>query len=108
MRDGIEPTTMRIARIIVWLGLSAALLSYLRWGTELVSMTAYFKVRRSVPSIWKTFYRGLPDIANGTVLDIVYATALAVVIVGVLALLWLALIPGAGEISPADDEYSPE
>lgn len=104
MRDGIEPNTMRTARIVIWLALSVALLSYLRWGSEIVSTTRFLQTRRSAPSIWNTFYRGLPEIANGAVLDIVYSTALAAVIVGTLALIWLALIPGEDEATQSDVE----
>lgn len=104
MRDGIEPARLRTARIIVWVVLGAAFLSYLRWGSELISRTSFFQIRRSVPSIWNSFYQGLPEIANRTLLDVVYSIALATVIVGALTLIWLASVPSEDEVVQNDHE----
>lgn len=89
------PTTDRgfVARLLVWLALSASLLGYMRWGTELTSVTSFYFIRRSVPEIWNAFYQGLPDIGNARALDAMYWGSIVVVVSGVLVLLWLALEP---------------
>ena len=97
MRERIERNNLLMARVIIWAALSALLLWYLRWGSELVSVTSYYHIRRSVPYIWNAFHKGLPEIGNETALDIVYWACLAVAVVGVLALFWLALMPSHKE-----------
>jgi hypothetical protein len=82
-----------IARLLVWAVLSAALLGYIRWGSELTAVTSFFFIRRSVPEIWNSFHEGLPEIGNARALEAVYWTSIAALIVGVLALMWLALAP---------------
>jgi hypothetical protein len=81
------------ARLLVWLALSAALLGYIGWGRETTSITSFFFIRRSVRDIWGYFYEGLPDIGNARALDTVYWVSIGVALVGVLALIWLALEP---------------
>jgi hypothetical protein len=88
-----------VARLLVWLALSVALLGYIRWGSELTSVTSFYFIRRSVPEIWGAFYDGLPEIGNARALDAVYWVSIVALIVGVLALVWLALTP-----EPADGE----
>lgn len=82
-----------VAQVIVWLALSGSLLAYIRWGTERTAVTSFYFVRRSVPGIWGYFLDGLPEIGNARVLDVIFWSAIAALIVGVLALLWLALEP---------------
>lgn len=86
-----------VARLLVWVALSAALLGYIRWGSELTSVTSFFFIRRSVPEIWNSFHDGLPEIGNARALDAVYWSSIAAFIVGVLALLWIALAPEPAE-----------
>jgi len=90
-----KPTLDRsfTARLLVWLALSAALFGYIRWGSELTSVTSFYFIRRSVPEIWGAFHEGLPEIGNARALDAIYWASIAGLIVGVLALLWLALEP---------------
>jgi hypothetical protein len=97
MRERFKANNLLTARVITWVALSALLLWYLRWGSELVSVTSYYHIRRSVPYIWNAFHEGLPEIGNETALDFVYWACLAVAVVGVLALFWLALTPSDKE-----------
>lgn len=97
MRERFKRNDLFYARVVVWAALSVLLLWYLRWGSEVVSITAYFHIRRSTPYIWNAFHGGLPDIGNGTALDVVYWSCLAVTVLGVLALFWLALTPSDKE-----------
>ena len=89
-----------IARLLVWAALSAALLGYIRWGSELTAVTSFYFIRRSVPEIWGKFHGGLPEIGNAQALDAVYWISIAALTVGVLALLWLALAPEPIEPEP--------
>ena len=86
-----------VARLLVWVALSAALLGYIRWGSELTSVTSFYFIRRSVPEIWEYFHDGLPEIGNARALDAVYWTSIVAFIVGALALLWIALAPEPAE-----------
>ncbi len=104
MGDASEITRANASRIIVWAALSALLLGYVRWGSEVVSITSFYHVRRSVPSIWRAFRRGLPDVASGTAMNVVYAVSLGILLVGVLALVWLALDPAEDDAVPAHEE----
>jgi hypothetical protein len=97
MRRRYERNDLLIARVLIWAALSALLLWYLRWGSELVAVTPYYHIRRSVPYIWNAFHEGLPEIGNETALDGVYWACLAVALIGVLALFWLALTPSEKE-----------
>ena len=85
------------ARLLIWLALSAALLGYIRWGSELTAVTSFYFIRRSVPEIWGAFYDGLPEIGNARALDGIYWVSIVTLIIGVLALVWLALTPEAAE-----------
>ncbi|MFT4037364.1 MAG: hypothetical protein QM692_04225 [Thermomicrobiales bacterium] len=107
MRDRFHPSHLLTARIIVWAALSAIFLWYLRWGSETVSITSYYHIRRSVPYIWNAFHDGLPDAGNQTLLDIVYWGAIAASVLGVIALLWLALIPSEKESAKPETEQRP-
>ncbi len=89
-----------VARLLVWLALSASLLGYVRWGTELTSVTSFYFIRRSVPEIWGYFHKGLPEIGNSGALDAVYWASIGTVLIGVLAMLWLALEPEPVETEP--------
>lgn len=82
-----------VARFLVWLALSASLLGYMRWGSEITAVTSFYFIRRSVPEIWNAFYRGLPEIGNARALDAMYWGSIVVAVAGVLVLLWLALEP---------------
>jgi len=93
----LQADSVFVARLLVWGALSAALLGYVRWGSELTSVTSFYFIRRSVPEIWGYFHDGLPEIGNGRALDAVYWTSIAAFIVGVLALIWIALAPEATE-----------
>jgi hypothetical protein len=104
MRDRFVPSNLLTARVLVWAGLSALFLWYLHWGSEIISITAYYHIRRSVPYIWDSFHSGLPDIGNSTMLDIVYWAALGASVAGVLALFWLALTPSAKEAAEPETE----
>ncbi|HET9661579.1 MAG TPA: hypothetical protein VFP05_14685 [Thermomicrobiales bacterium] len=105
MRQRFERNHLLTARVLIWAALSALLLWYLRWGSELVAITPYYHIRRSAPYIWNAFHKGLPDIGNETALDIVYWSSITVVVVGVLALFWLALTPSDKEaVEPADEQ----
>ena len=104
MRDRFVPSNLLTARVLVWAGLSVLFLWYLRWGSEIISLTSYYHMRRSVPSIWNAFHSGLPEIGNSTMLDIVYWAAMGASVVGVLALFWLALIPSANEVAEPETE----
>lgn len=86
---GLNP----MARVLVWAALSGALLVWLRWGSVLVEITYYYRIRRSVPYVWNKFHHGLPDAGSPRALDVLYWSAIIVMIAGVLALLWLALAP---------------
>lgn len=92
-----QPSRLLTARVLVWAALSALLLWYVHWGSELVSFTSYYHVRRSVPAIWDAFNSGLPEAGNQSLLDIVYWVAIATSVLGVLALLWQTLIPSERE-----------
>jgi hypothetical protein len=107
MRQRLERNDLLTARVLIWAALSALVLWYVRWGSELVAITPYYHIRRSVPYIWNAFHKGLPDIGNGTALDIVYWTCIAVVVVGVLALFWLALTPSDKEAAEPTHEQPP-
>jgi hypothetical protein len=107
MRERFTSNNLLLARVIIWAALSVLLLWYLRWGSELVSVTSYYHIRRSVPYIWNAFHEGLPEIGNETALDIVYWSCLAATVVGVLALFWLALTPSEKESAdPAAEQPS--
>ena len=93
MRDRLHLDPSRAGRILVWAALSGVLLWWVRWGSELVAITSYYRIRRSVPYIWNTFYEELPEVGNSTALDAIYWLAIVVMVAGVLALLWLALAP---------------
>ncbi len=84
-----------VARLLVWLALTVSILGYIRWGSELTSVTSFYFIRRSVPDIWGYFFKGLPEIGNPRALEAVYWGSISVLLVGVLALLWLALAPEA-------------
>ncbi len=107
MRERIEQHTLLTARVIIWTALSVLLLGYLRWGTELVSITTYYHIRRSVPYIWNSFHSGLPEIGNARALDVVYWACLGGTVLGVLALFWLALIPSDKESGEPPAEQPP-
>jgi hypothetical protein len=107
VRDRFKPGHLLTARVLVWAGLSVLLLWYLRWGSESVSITSYYHIRRSVPYIRNAFHEGLPQIGNETMLDIVYWAAIATSVIGVLALLWLALTPSARESAEPESELPP-
>ena len=107
MRDRFVPTNLLIARLLVWAGLSALFLWYLRWGSEIISLTSYYHMRQSVPYVWDAFHSELPDIGNSTMLDVVYWVAIGTSVVGVLALFWLALVPSAREAADPDGEQPP-
>lgn len=104
MRERFAQSHLLIARVVVWGALSALLLWYLRWGSEIISITSYYRIRRSVPSIWSEFHDGLPEAGNQTLLDIVYWAAIAATVLGVLALLWLALLPSEKESADPEVE----
>ncbi|MEZ4507484.1 MAG: hypothetical protein R2848_16940 [Thermomicrobiales bacterium] len=70
--------------VLVWGAPSAALLGYLRWGTESTAVTSYYFIVRSVPEIWSRFYEGLPEIGNARLLDAVYWICIGASIAGVL------------------------
>lgn len=89
-----------VARLFVWLAMSLALLGYIRWGSELTAVTSFYFIRRSVPEIWDSFHSGLPEIGNPRALDAIYWASIGVLILGVLALLWLALEPDRAELGP--------
>ncbi len=72
------------------------LLGYLWWGTERTAVTSFYSIRRSVPDIWGRFHDGLPEIGNARALDAIYWASIVALILGVLALIWLALAPIAG------------
>jgi hypothetical protein len=93
-----------LSRLLAWLALSGALLGYVRWGSELTSVTSFFFIRRSVPEIWGAFHEGLPEIGNAGALDALYWISIAALIVGVLVLFWLALEP---EDRPEEPESLP-
>lgn len=93
MKRTMTPDRGFIARLLVWLAMSVAFLGYLRWGSEITAVTSYYFIRRSVPEIWGSFHRGLPEIGNARALDAVYWGSIGAVVVGVLAMLWLALEP---------------
>lgn len=82
-----------VARLVVWVALSGALLGYIRWGSELTAVTSFYFIRRSVPEIWGYFYDGLPEIGNPRALDAVYWASIGACLIGALALIWLALAP---------------
>ncbi len=107
MRPIGSPDNRLIARVIVWLGLSVLLLWYLWRGTESIAFSSFYHVRRSVPSIWNAFHTSLPKIGNGAMLEIVFAIAVATLLLGVLALFWLALIPSDDEIAESGAELPP-
>ena len=92
-----------LVRALLWGALTAALFGYLRFGTELVAMSRYYRVRYSVSSIWNRFYDGLPEVANQQVLDIVFWICVAVLVSGVLALGWMAFDP-LGDGQPVEAE----
>ncbi len=102
MKSTLPRDRLFVARLLVWLALSAALLGYVRWGTELTSVTSFYFIRRSVPDIWGYFHKGLPEIGNPGALDAVYWVSIGAVLIGVLALLWLALEPEQIETEPED------
>lgn len=93
MKRALDFDRERSGRLLVWLTLSAALLGYIRWGTELTAVTSFYFIRRSVPEIWGYFQVGLPEIGNARALDALYWVSIGTLIIGVLALLWLALEP---------------
>ena len=94
------------ARIIVWLAMCIAFLGYIRWGTELTSVTSFYFIRRSVPEIWSYFHDGLPQIGNDRLLDLVYWAGISGFVVGALALFWLALGRDASDSVAADPTVS--
>ena len=100
----MNPTLPRdqafVARLLVWLALCVSLLGYIRWGTELTSVTSFYFIRRSVPEIWGYFRKGMPEIGNSGALDAVYWASIGAVLVGVLALIWLAMEPEQRETEP--------
>lgn len=102
MRARVAQSHLFTARVIVWAALSALLLWYVRWGSEIISITAYYHIRRSVPYIWNTFHDGLPEVGTQAFLDVVYWAAIAVTVLGVLALFWLALTPSEKEATEPD------
>lgn len=104
MRKRFETTSHLAARVLIWASLSALLLWYVRWGSELVSITSYYHIRRSTPFIWSKFHQGLPEIGNKAALDIVYWGCIGVCVIGVLVLLWLALTPCERETAEPDPE----
>lgn len=106
MRARFGQSHLQLARLIVWLALSGLLLWYLRWGSEIISITSYYHIRRSVPYIWNTFHTGLPEIGNDAMLDLVYWAAIAVTVLGILALFWLALAPSQKERAEPDPDQS--
>lgn len=108
MRPIGQANNRLITRVVVWSALSVLLLWYLWRGTETVAFSSFYTVRRSVPSIWNTFHASLPQIGNKTLLEIVFAVATATLLLGVLALFWLALIPSDDEIRDADVELPSE
>lgn len=81
------------SRLLVWLALSGAFLSYLHWGREQTAVTSFYFIVRSVPEIWHFFYEGLPEIGNTRALYAIYWGSIGVCVIGVLAMLWLALEP---------------
>lgn len=107
MRERLGRSKPRMAQVLVWAALSALFLWYLRWGSEMVAITSYYHIERSVPYIWNSFHEGLPEIGNGTALDIVYWSCIAVAVVGVLALFWLALTPSEKESAEPASEQPP-
>lgn len=106
MRDRFKPSELLTARVLTWAALSALVLWYLRWGSELVAITSYYHIRRSVPYIWNRFHQGLPEIGNSTALDLVYWSCIAVALIGVLALFWLALTPSDKESAESTEKPS--
>jgi hypothetical protein len=97
MRDRLHLDPTKTARILVWAALSGMLLWWLRWGSEVVAIYSYYRIRHSVRYIWDQFYEELPEVGNATALDAVYWLAVAVMVAGVLALFWLALAPDESE-----------
>lgn len=104
MREHIESANTRLGQVIVWVAFSTAFLSYLRWGSEIVSLAPYYHIRRSVPSIWNAFYRDLPRGMNGMVTNFLYSISLAVMIFGVLVLFWFALSPDEDDPGAVESE----
>ena len=84
-----------VARLLVWLALTAAFLAYIFRGRELTSVTDFYLIRRSVPEIWGFFQDGLPQIGNPELLDAIYWLSIVVVTLGSLALFWFALAPNS-------------
>jgi hypothetical protein len=107
MRERFKRNDFLTARVLVWVALSVLLLWYLRWGSELVSITSYYHIRRSVPYIWNAFHEGLPEIGNESALALVYWSCIAVTVIGVLALFWLALTPSEKESAEPSAEQPP-
>jgi len=104
MQPSRRPNNQLISRVAVWSASSALLLWYLWRGTEAIAFSPFYTVRRSVPSIWNTFHTSLPQIGNRTLLEVVFAVATATLLLGVLALYWLALIPSDDEAPEPDVE----
>lgn len=107
MRERFRLHELPLAQVLVWAALSGSLLYWLRWGSELVAITSYFHIRHSVPYLWNKFHNGLPDIGNERMLDVVYWSCIAVAVVGVLALFWLALTPSEKEAAEPATEQPP-
>lgn len=106
MRERLQRDHMTVARVVVWAALSLGLLYWLRWGSLSVSITSYYKIRRTVPHIWGTFADDLPSVGSAWALTLVYWSCIVVMIVGVLAMLWLAL-ESDPEVAAASDNQSP-
>jgi hypothetical protein len=106
MRYRLHFDPPKTARVLVWAALSGLLLWWLRWGSELVEITSYYRIRRSVPYIWNSFHEELPDVGNAQALDAIYWVALAVMVAGILALFWLALAPDDARVETASDGTS--
>lgn len=105
MAESTASNQPRWGRVLVWLTLSGSLLAYIRWGSETTAVSSFYFIRRSVPSIWGYFFDGLPVIGNARLLGAVYWVCVATLLLGTLALLWLALEPDAE--SPGDLSSDP-